>query len=71
MPLYQLKCKCGHKFEKLTSYFDIAKAKCPLCGSNQCINLPVHKGTFKILGANASNGYFSGDTLHYDPEMNG
>ena len=33
MPLYEYKCKCGHKFEKLATIYSSKTSKCPECGS--------------------------------------
>jgi len=32
VPLYEYKCKCGHKFEKLTTIYSSKNTKCPKCG---------------------------------------
>ncbi len=50
MPIYEYKCsECGYKFEKLESFSDNKKSKCPQCGgeARRLISLAgfVLKGT--------------------------
>ncbi len=54
MPLYEFQCrKCGHGFEELLSMaeVDLAKPKCPACGSRR-----VEKGFSSFATGAASTG---------------
>lgn len=48
MPIYEYKCECGHKFEKLIKH-DAPTPACPKCKHDKPIK-QVSVGSFRLAG---------------------
>lgn len=53
MPLYEYKCKCGHRFEALRSMDDRHNAPCLKCGkpASKVISVVNHTFGFRLTDA--------------------